>query len=183
LANQTSGYLALRRLWQQLPATMKTNMDTNPIGDSALTEIIRLCDLYQGDFAGASGRLRMLVNAGAMKVRGPHDGWHELTKGAFPEPDNPADWVAKANVDIRRRVAEEEAKLAYEAKISRDAKETLNAPFVNAKRQDFKFMMRENGLDPESLAATIEAEVEKALHAHGVLKTDAGNGPQEEQHE
>jgi hypothetical protein len=179
MANETSAYLALKRLWNQLPETMRTDCDRNPIGDPALTEIIRLSGLYQGDFAGASGRLTMLVNAGALKVRGPHDGWHELTKGNFPEPDDPRDWVAKTNQDIRRRVAEEEAKIAYEAKIGRDAAETLNAPFVNAKREDFKFMMRENGLDPESLAATVEAEVEKALRAYGVLKTDAGNGPQE----
>jgi hypothetical protein len=180
MANETGAYLALKRLWNQLPETMLTNMDTHPIGDPALTEIIRLCDLYQGDFAGASGRLRMLLNSGAMKVRGPHDGWHELTKGAFPEPDDPRDWVAKTNEDIRKRVAEEQAKLAYEAKVGRDAAETLNAPFVNAKREDFQFLMRENGLDPESLAATVEAAVERVLHAHGMLETvNAGSGPQE----
>jgi hypothetical protein len=38
--------------------------------------------------------------------------------------------------------------------------------------------MRENGLDPESLAATIEAVIERVLHAHGMLETvNAGNGP------
>jgi hypothetical protein len=180
MANETGAYLALKRLWNQLPETMRTNMDSNPIGDPALTEIIRLCGLYQGDFAGASGRLRMLLAAGAIKARPPHDGWTELIKGNFPEPDDPRAWVEKANQDIRKRVAEDEAKLAYEAKASRDAAATLNAPFVNAKRQDFQFLMRENGLDPESLAATIEAAVERVLHAHGMLETvNAGNGPQE----
>jgi hypothetical protein len=181
MANETGAYLALKKLWRDLPATMRTDMDHNPVNDPALKKIIELCGLYEGDFAGASGRLRMLLNAGAIRARGPHDGWHELTKAPdFPEPDNPADWVEKANVDIRRRVAEEEAKFAYEAKISRDAKETLNAPFVNAKRQDFQFLMKENGLDPESLAATVEAAVERVLQAHGLLQTvNAGNGPQE----
>jgi hypothetical protein len=180
MANETSAYLALKRLWNQLPDTMRTDCDRNPIGDPALTEIIRLCGLYQGDFAGASGRLRMLLAAGALKARGPHDGWTELIKGNFPEPDDPRDWVEKTNEQIRKKVAEEEARFALEAKASRDAAETLNAPFVNAKREDFKFLMRENGLDPESLAATVEAAVEKVLQAHGLLQTvNAGNGPQE----
>jgi hypothetical protein len=180
MANETSAYLALRKLWRDLPATMRTNMDTNPIGDPALTENIKVCGLYEGDFAGASGRLRMLLNAGALKARGPYDGWIELTKGEFPEPDNPADWVEKTNARIRKKVAEDEARLGLEAKLSRDAAETLNAPFVNAKREDFKFMMRENGLDPESIAATVEAAVEKVLQAHGLLETaNAGNWPAE----
>jgi hypothetical protein len=165
LANQASGYLALRKLWRDLPATMKTDMDHNPIGDPALTEIIKACGLYQGDFAGASGRLRMLLSAGALKARGPHDGWIELTKGDFPEPDNPADWVEKTNARIRKKVAEDEARLGLEAKLSRDAAATLNAPFVNAKRADFAYLLDEHGLSPEKLAATVEAAVEKALHA------------------
>jgi hypothetical protein len=180
MANETGAYLALKKLWRDLPATMRTNMDVHPVGDPALTEIIKACGLYSGDFAGASGRLRMLLAAGALKARPPHDGWIELVKGDFPAPDDPRDWVDRANAEIRKKVAEEEAKFAYEAKISRDAKETLNAPFVNAKRRDFQFLMKENGLDPESLAATVEAAVERVLQAHGLLQTvNAGNGPQE----
>jgi hypothetical protein len=180
MANETGAYLALKKLWADLPATMKTDMDHNPIGDPALKKIIELCGLYQGDYAGASGRLRMLLSSGAIKARGPHDGWVELTKGEFPEPDDPRAWVKKANEDIRRRVAEEEAKLAYEAKASRNAANTLNAPFVNAKRADFAYLLDEHGLSPEKLAATIEAAVEKVLHAHGMLETvSAGAGSQE----
>jgi hypothetical protein len=180
LANPTGGYLALKRLWAQLPDTMRTDCDRNQVGDPALKKIIELCGLYESDYAGASGRLRMLLGVGALKARGPHDGWLELTKGAFPEPDDPRDWVEKTNERIRKKVAEEEARLGLEAKLSRDAAETLNAPFVNAKREDFKFMMQENGLDPESLAATIEAAVEKVLQAHGLLQmVNAGNGSQE----
>jgi hypothetical protein len=180
MANETGAYLALRRLWTQLPATMRTKMDTNPIGDPALTEIIRLCGLYQGDYAGASGRLTMLLNAGALKARGPHDGWHELTKGDFPEPADPSKWVDRANAEIQRRVSDEQAKRGYEAKASRDAAETLNAPFVNAKRADFAYLLDEHGLSPEKLAATVEVAVERVLQAHGLLQTvNAGNGPQE----
>jgi hypothetical protein len=40
--------------------------------------------------------------------------------------------------------------------------------------------MKENGLDPESLAATVEAAVERVLQAHGLLETvSVGNGSQE----
>jgi hypothetical protein len=183
MANETGAYMALKRLWNQLPDTLLTDCDRNQVGDPALKKIIELCGLYESDYAGASGRLRMLLNAGALKARGPHDGWTELTKGNFPEPDDSTKWVEQTNERIRAKVAEDEARFAYEAKVGRDAAETLNAPFVNAKREDFQFLMKENGLDPESLAATIEAAVERVLHAPGVLKTDAGNGPQEEQHE
>jgi hypothetical protein len=156
MANETGAYVALKRLWQKLPATMKTDMDHNPIGDPALKEIIRLCGLYQGDYAGASGRLRMLLSSGAIKARGPHDGWVELTKGDFPEPDNPADWVEKTNEDIRRRVAEEQAKLSLEAKVAREHLEFLSPSGETAKRRDFEFLMQENGLDPESLARIVQ---------------------------
>jgi hypothetical protein len=180
LANPTGGYLALKRLWAQLPDTMRTDCDRNQVGDPALKKIIELYGLYESDYAGASGRLRMLLNVGALKARGPHDGWLELTKGAFPEPDDPRDWVEKTNERIRKKVADEEARLGLEAKLSRDAAETLNAPFVNAKRADFAYLLDEHGLSPEKLAATIEVAVEKVLHAHGMLETvSAGAGPQE----
>jgi hypothetical protein len=180
MANETSAYLALKRLWNQLPDTMKTDCDHNPVGDPALKKIIELCGLYEGDFAGASGRLRMLLSSGAIKARGPHDGWTELIKGNFPEPDDPRDWVKKANEDIRHRVAEEEARLGLEAKVAREHSEFLSASGDTVKRQDFQFLMKENGLDPESLAAAIEAAVEKVLQAHGLLEmASAGNGSRE----
>jgi hypothetical protein len=182
MANPTGAYLALRKLWADLPATMRTNMDTNPIGDPALTEIIRLCGLYEGDFAGASGRLRMLLASGALKVRGPFDGWHELTRAPdFPEPDNPADWVEKANQDIRRRVAEEEARRKTELETAQANQQILNAPAAEAERRAMAALLDEHGLSPEKLAATIEAAIEKALQAHGLqLETvSAGNGSRE----
>src|SRR5450759_3725483 len=105
------------------------------------------------------------------------------TEAKYPVPPKRSPstkWVEQTNERIRKKVAEDEARFAYEAKVGRDAAETLNAPFVNAKREDFKFMMRENGLDPESLAATVEAAVERVLQAHGLLETvSAGIGSQE----
>jgi hypothetical protein len=161
MANPTGAYLALKKLWHQLPDTMRTDCDRNQVGDPLLKKIIELCDLYRGDYAGASGRLTMLRGAGALKGRKCDDGWVEITKAEFPEPANPADWVEKANEDIRHRVAEEQAKLAYEAKVAKEHLEFLSPSGETVKRQDFQFLMQENGLDPESLAATVEAAVEK----------------------
>jgi hypothetical protein len=179
MANETGAYLALKRLWNQLPDTLLTDCDRNQVGDPALKKIIELCGLYESDYAGASGRLRMLLNAGALRARGPHDGWTELTKGNFPEPDDPRDWVEKTNERIRKKVAEDEARLGLEANASRNAAETLNAPILAAKRADFAYLLNEHGLTADKLTATIEAAVERVLHAHGVLKTDAGNWPAE----
>jgi len=130
----------------------------------------------------------MLLGSGALKARKPNDGrsGFELVKGAFPEPDSPDDWVDRQNAKIREEVATTEAMWAHGAKAAADARAIRDAPILNGKRADFLFMMKEAELDSESLAARIEAAVEtavekavdKALHAHGVLETDAGNGPQ-----
>ena len=160
MANPTGGYLALKKLWHQLPQTMRTDCDRNQIGDPALKRIIELCELYEGDYAGAKGRLTTLLSAGALKARKCEDGWLELIKGPFPDPNNPQDWVAQQNARIQREVAATEARWAYEEKTAKENRAVRDAPIVNAQRADFLFMMKEAGLDSASLAAKIETAVE-----------------------
>jgi hypothetical protein len=181
MGNETSAYLSLRTLWAGLPPTIRTNMDHAPIGDPALKKIIEIAGLWEGDFGGASGRLRMLLSAGALKARKCPDGWVELTKSEFPVPETPQEAVDKTNARIRQVVAADEARIAHELETAAQHRAFLNAPAERAKRADFEFLMKENGLDREALAGAIEAGVFKALQATGLLETvNAGVCPQEE---
>jgi hypothetical protein len=161
---------------------MKSDSEHSMIGDPALTKIIETAGLWEGDFGGASGRLRMLLSCGAMRARKCDDGSVEYSKAdTFPQPEDPATWVDRTNAEIKRRVSDEQAMFTHEAKLRREAAATLNAPILAAQRADFAYLLDEHGLSPEKLAATIEAAVEKAMQAHGLqLETvSAGNGSRE----
>jgi hypothetical protein len=186
----TAAYLALKKLHRDLPDTMRTDMDRNQVGDPALKKVIELCGLYEGDFAGALGRIHMLLRGGAVKARKLGDGWVELTKAEFPEPDDPRDWVERENEKIRQAVANETARRNREFELERNATEQINVPVIAAKRADFAFLLAEHGLTGDKLAATLEAAVERVLQAYGLLETatepegsvqmvGAGEGPQE----
>jgi hypothetical protein len=185
--NETSGYLALKRLWQQLPPTMHSEDEHNLVTDKSVATIIRVAGLGDGtrgkplDYAGATSRRAMLLRLGALKARRSGNGTIEFTKSeTFPEPPDPHEWVDRANKEIREKAAEEQWKFAHEANARQAAADALNAPVVGAQRADFAYLLKENGLDPMSLAATIEAAVERVLQAHGLLETvTAGAGPQE----
>ena len=172
--NKTSAYLVLKRLWAGLPPKMVSESEHAMVGDESLKTIIRLCGLYEGDYAGASHRRTSLLSMGALTARRREDGSIEFAKAdEFPPEPDPLEWVDRANEEIQAGVASERARLARENQLAREARAALDAPIVAAERAGFDHRLDEAGLSPEKLAATIETAVETALRAHGLHKTDA----------
>jgi hypothetical protein len=68
--------------------------------DETLRRIIRVADLYEGDYASASAIRESLLVIGALRRETDESGQTWIVKGDFPDPLTLADWKAREQATI-----------------------------------------------------------------------------------
>jgi hypothetical protein len=130
MAQADATHIALKRLWAQLPDTMISPSGGKDVTrDESLRAIISASHLFEGDYAGASGRRAMLESMGALTRRQTAAGGIEFIKSqAFPDQVDNGPGSAIFNATLAARAAEERARFESDLRAREAAQASLNAP-------------------------------------------------------